>query len=64
MEGGIDCGSRDEMVKPSKEIKTASTPGPSDASLESIAVREELGIQVMVEICQVLEWIGIHLNRP
>ena len=36
---------------------TGKFPGPSDVSLELIAVTREVRIQVMAEICQCSGWI-------
>ena len=51
-EGPVVCVSTDEVVQVLNEMKTGSAPGPSSVSLELIAAHGEVGIQVMVEVCQ------------
>ena len=44
-------------------MKTGKAPGPSEVSLELIAVSGVVGIQVMAEICQkVLDGSECQLN--
>ena len=38
-------------------MKTGKVPGPSEVSLELIAVSRGVGIQVMADICQSPRWI-------
>ena len=46
------------------EIKTEKAPGPSNVSLELIAVGWEVGIQVMAELCQgFLDGLGMSAGR-
>ena len=40
-----------------KRNETEKDPGPSQVSLELIAASQEVGIQVMAEICQSPMWI-------
>ena len=47
-----DSGSRGVVVQTLKEMRTGKAFGHSDVSLWLIAVGKELGIQLMVEICQ------------
>ena len=52
VEGPVVCVSREDVLQALHEIKTGKAPGPSEESLELIAARGGVGIQVMAEICQ------------
>ena len=48
------------MVKAIREMKVGKAAGPSEVSAEMIAASGEIGIGVMVELCQgVLHGIGM-----
>ena len=50
-EGAVVCVSRGQVVQVLDEMKAVKASGPSDVSLELIAVSGEVGIQVMAYIC-------------
>ena len=52
VEGPVVFVSREEVLQAINEMKTGKAPGPSEVSLELIAAREGVEIQVMPEICQ------------
>ena len=52
MEGPIERDSREEVVKAIREMKVRKAAGPSEVSVEMIAVSGEIEIGVMVELCQ------------
>ena len=60
VEGPIEKVSREEIVKAIKMMKPGKASGPSEVSTEMIIASGEIGIQVMLEICQrVLDGLGI-----
>ena len=52
VEGPVERVSREEVVKVMGEMKVGKAAGPSEASVEMIAASGEIGIGVMVELCQ------------
>ena len=50
--GPVERVSREEVVKVIREMKVGKAAGPSEGSIEMIAVSGEIGISVMVELCQ------------
>ena len=50
--GVVVCVSREDVLQALNEMKSGKSPGPSEVSLELIAVSGVVGIQVMAEICQ------------
>ena len=48
----VVCVSREEVLQALNYVKKGKAPGPSEVSLYLIAASNEVGIQVMVEICQ------------
>ena len=52
MEGPVERVSGEELVKAIREMKVGKAVGPSEVSVEMIAVSEEIAIGVMVELCQ------------
>ena len=52
MEGPVERVSGEELVKAIREMKVGKAAGPSEVSVEMIAVSEEIAIGVMVELCQ------------
>ena len=52
VEGPVERISQEEVVKAMGEMKAGKAAGPSEASVEIIAASEEIGIGVMVELCQ------------
>ena len=47
----VVCVSREEVLQALNEMKTEETDGPSDVSLELIAVGWKVGTQVMADLC-------------
>ena len=54
VEGPAERVIREEVVKAIREIKVGKTAEPSEVSAEMIAVSGEIGIGVMVELCQAM----------
>ena len=52
LEGPVERVSREEVVKAIRKMKAGKAAGPSQVSVEMIAVSGEMGIVVMVELCQ------------
>lgn len=52
VEGPVERISREEVVKAMREMKVGKAAGPSEVSVEMIAASGEIGISVMVELCQ------------
>ena len=52
MEGPIERVSREEVVKAIQGMKTGKATGPSEVSVEMIIACGEIGIGVMMELCQ------------
>ena len=52
VEGPVERVSREEEVKAIREMKAGKAAGPSDLSVEMIVASWEIGIGVMVELCQ------------
>ena len=52
VERPVVCVSREEVLQALNEMKTGKASGPSEVSLEWIAVSGGVGIQVMAEICE------------
>ena len=40
------------MVKAIREMKVGKAPGPSEVTVEMVVASGEIGIDVMVELCQ------------
>ena len=60
VEGPVERVSREEVVKAMGKMKAGKAAGPSEVSVEMIAVSGEIGIGMMVELCQgVLDGRGI-----
>ena len=60
VEGSEVCVCREEVLQALNEMKTGKKPGPSEVTLEFIAVSRGVGIQVMAEICRrVLDGFGM-----
>ena len=60
VEGQLYCISRDKVVQTLNKMKTGQASGPLDLSLDLIATSREVGIQVMLELCQgVLDRLGM-----
>ena len=58
VEGQVDYVSRDEVIQALREMKTGKAPVPSDVSLELIAADGEIGIHLIVDMCQNSRYIG------
>ena len=52
VEGLVERVCREEVAKVIGEIKVRKAAGPSEVSAEMIAASGEIGIGVMVELCQ------------
>ena len=52
VEGPVERVSREEVVKALGKMKAGKAAGPSEVCVEMIAASEEIGIDVMVELCQ------------
>ena len=52
VEGPIERVSSEEVVKSIREMKAGKAAGPSEVSVEMIGASGEMGIGVMVELCQ------------
>ena len=52
VEGPVERVSREEVVKAMGDMKAGKAAGPSEVSVEIIAASGEIGIGVMVELCQ------------
>ena len=48
----VERFSREEVVKAIREMKVGKAAGPLEVSVEMIAASGEIGIGVMVELCQ------------
>ena len=53
-EGPGERVSQEEVVKATGGMKAGKAAGPSEVSVEMIAASGEIGIGVMVELCQVV----------
>ena len=63
VEGLVVCVSIHEVLQTLNEVKTGKAPGPSEVSLELIAVGWAVGIQMMAEIFQrVLNGFGMPVE--
>ena len=65
VEGPVKRVSREEVVlKAIREMKARKAAGPSEVSVEMIAASGEIGIGVMVELCQgVLDGRGMPIFK-
>ena len=52
MEGPVERVSRKEVTKAVREMKVGKAAGPSEVNADMIAASGEIGIGVMVELCQ------------
>ena len=52
VEGPIEKVTHEEIVTAMREMKTGKAVGPSEVSTEMIAASGEVGIRVMIELCQ------------
>ena len=52
VEEPVERVSREEVVKALGKIKAGKAAGPSEVSVEMIAASGEIGIDLMVELCQ------------
>ena len=52
VEGPVERFSREEVVKAIRKMKVGKAVGPSEVSVKMIAMSGEIGIVVMVELCQ------------
>ena len=52
VEGPVERVSREEVVKAIREMKAGKAAGQSEVSIGMIAASGEIGIGVMVELCQ------------
>ena len=52
LEGLVERVSQEEVVKAIREMKVGKAAGPSKVIVEMIAASGEIGISVMVELCQ------------
>ena len=52
VEEPVERVSREEVVKALRKIRAGKAAGPSDVRVEMIAVSGEIGVHVMVELCQ------------
>ena len=52
VEGSVERVSREDEVKALGKMKAEKAAGPSEVSVEMIAASGEIGIDVMVELCQ------------
>ena len=52
VEGPVERVSWEEVVKAIREMKVGKAAGPLEVSVEMIAASREIGIVVMVELCQ------------
>ena len=60
VEGPVEKVSREEVVKAIREMKVGRAAGPSEVSVEMISASGEIGIDVMMKLCQdVLDGKGI-----
>ena len=52
VEGPVERVSQEEVVKAIREMKVGKAAGPLEISAKMIAARGEIGLGVMVELCQ------------
>ena len=52
MEGPVERAIREEVLKALEKMKAGKPAGPSEVCVEMIAASGEIGIDVMVELCQ------------
>ena len=52
VEGPVERVSREEVVKAFGKMKAGKAAGPLEVSAEMIAASGEIGIDMMVELCQ------------
>ena len=52
VEGPVERVSQEEVVRAIREMEAGKAAGPSEVSVEMIAASGEIGIGVMVELCQ------------
>ena len=61
----VERVSREEVVKVIKEMKMGKAAGPSEVNVELIVPSGEIGICVMVELCQgVLDEEDCRMSGP
>ena len=57
VEGPVEKVVRNKIVEAIQSIKSGKATGPSEVSVEMIVERGEIGVTVMMELCQrVLGW--------
>ena len=64
VEGPVERVSREEVVKALGKMKAGKAAGPSEVSVEMIAASGEIGIDVMVELCQSVLAPGPEMHLP
>ena len=52
VEGPVEKVARNEIVEAMQKIKSGKATGPSKVSVEMIVVSGEMGVKVMMELCQ------------
>ena len=52
VEGPIKKGSRNEIVEAMQKMKSGKATGPSEVSVEMIVASGEIGVKVMIKLCQ------------
>ena len=52
VEGPVEKVTRNEIVKAMQKMKSGKASGPSQESVEMIVASGEIGVKVMMELCQ------------
>ena len=52
VEGPVEKAARNESVEAMQRIKSGKATGLSEVSVEMVVVKSEIGVKVMMELCQ------------
>ena len=52
VEGPVEKVTRNEIVEAMQRMKSGKATGPSEVSMEMIVASGEIGVKVMMELCQ------------
>ena len=52
VEGPVEKVARNEIVEAMQSMKSGKATGPSEVSVEMIVASGEIGVKVMMELCQ------------
>ena len=52
VKGPMEKVARNEIVEVTQKIKSGKATGPSEVSVEMIVASREIGVKIMMELCQ------------